>query len=126
MCYSLILSMPNGELRPLFMGLTRPYGPTLLIGLIKMYYRPTSHALVMRLNDDKTEGKKGYSSLKGQSHEIFDPRFFSPIKSPYVTDYHPKIFSNSVLISPRYREFVSTPRRTYLHIVCKIRKQIFG
>jgi hypothetical protein len=49
-------------------------------------------------------------NLKGQSHEIFDPRFFSPSKSPYVTDYHPKIFSNSVSISPRNREFVSTPR----------------
>jgi hypothetical protein len=49
-------------------------------------------------------------SLKGQSHEIFDPRFFSPIKPPYVTNYLPKIFLNSVSISPRYREFVSTPR----------------
>jgi hypothetical protein len=48
--------------------------------------------------------------LKRQSHEILDPRFFSPIKSPYVTDYQPKIFSNSVSISPRYREFVPTPR----------------
>jgi hypothetical protein len=37
---------------------------------------------------------KNVTLLKGQSHEIFDPLFFSPIKSPYVTDYHPKIFLN--------------------------------
>jgi hypothetical protein len=46
--------------------------------------------------------------LKGQSQEIFDPRFFSPIKSPEVTDYHPKIFSNLVSILQKYCKSVST------------------
>jgi hypothetical protein len=41
--------------------------------------------------------------LKGQSHKIFDPWFFSPIKSSKVSDYHPKIVLNLVSISLRYR-----------------------
>jgi hypothetical protein len=42
--------------------------------------------------------------LKGQSHEIFDPQFCSPSTLPrfIFTDYHPKIFSNLVLISHRF------------------------
>jgi hypothetical protein len=42
--------------------------------------------------------------LKGQSREIFDSRFFSRINSPWVTDYHPKIFTNLVSILQRYSQ----------------------
>jgi hypothetical protein len=39
---------------------------------------------------------------RGQCREIYDPKFFSQINSPWVTDYHPKIFSNLVSMLPKY------------------------
>ena len=41
------------------------------------------------------------STLKGQSNEIFDPKFFSSFKSVSFNQWV-KIFSNSVLFLPRY------------------------
>jgi hypothetical protein len=57
--------------------------------------------------------------LKGQSHKIFDPRLFLPIKSPKVTDYHPKIFSNLVSTLPRYICCIAESRDSALYRIAR-------
>jgi hypothetical protein len=46
-----------------------------------------------------------YIILKGQCHEIFDPRFFSSNNTPWAPDSEAKAFLNSVTNSPRYDRF---------------------
>jgi hypothetical protein len=43
--------------------------------------------------------------LKGQWHEIFDPRFISSNNTPWAPDSRAKAFSNSASNSPRYDRF---------------------
>jgi hypothetical protein len=43
--------------------------------------------------------------LKGQCHEIFDPRFFSSNKTPWAPDSQAKAFLNSASNWPRYDGF---------------------
>jgi hypothetical protein len=43
--------------------------------------------------------------LKGQCHEIFDPRFFSSKNTPWAPDSQAKAFLNSASNSPRYDRF---------------------
>ena len=45
------------------------------------------------------------SALKGQSHEIFDPQFFSSFEPIWTPDKQAKVFSNSVTISLTYSNF---------------------
>jgi hypothetical protein len=54
--------------------------------------------------------------LKGIVYRDFRPSVFSPINPPWVTDYHPKIFPNLVLVRPDIREYVcATALRSILH-----------
>jgi hypothetical protein len=45
------------------------------------------------------------SVLKGQCHEIFDPRFFSSNNTPWAPDSRAKAYLNSASNSPRYDRF---------------------